>query len=461
MNLRAKIGLAAMLFLSLVVCASAQTVSPTRGERILVQKGLAAKGVINKLGIDISLMSSDSLYRFMAVIDSLRGDGRQYDLTVVDSMLMKPVEVTIPDSLWNDSLPTDLSLSDSLRADSLPVDSVRKKIVWERSPNLGYEVVKLLMNDPKFLDLYISGADTLLAKLRPVDSTRREMTPRELRRWARDTSTYRYTKLFRDTIPFSKLIALSAIAPGLSQFYNQQYWKVPVFYSTVAAGLFFGFRQNTVYQRYKKEYDHIIAYEGSGRTDHLNTVQGKMIQHNTYRQLFFGAAIASYIYFLGDGAVNYPSQVNAVKKATTLSMICPGAGQVYNKSYWKLPFVFPGAASLIYCVDFNNRGYQRFKLAYELLTDGDDATQDEFNGRYSEDYLKNLKDSYRRNRDLCIILTAGFYILQVIDAHVDAHMKTYDISDDLSMSVEPYMENIYSQRFGRVSTLGFNINFKF
>ena len=75
--------------------------------------------------------------------------------------------------------------------------------------------------------------------------------------------------------------------------------------------------------------------------------------------------------------------------------------------------------------------------------------------------IKNLKNSYRRNRDLCIILTAGFYVLQVIDAHVTAHMKTYDISDDLSMNLEPYMGNFYMQQAGQVNTVGMSLNFRF
>lgn len=61
-----------------------------------------------------------------------------------------------------------------------------------------------------------------------------------------------------------------------------------------------------------------------------------------------------------------------MKKATTLACICPGAGQIYNKSYWKVPFVVGGFASMIYCIDWNNRGFQRFKKAYALRTAYDD-----------------------------------------------------------------------------------------
>ena len=184
------------------------------------------------------------------------------------------------------------------------------------------------------------------------------------------------------------------------------------------------------------------------------------------QQIYAGLAIATYIYFIGDAAVNYSTnEVSSIKKATTLSAICPGAGQIYNKSYWRVPIVIGGMASTIYTIDWNNRGYQRFKTAYALRVDYEkDPTKypqgspDEFRGAYSSTFLKNLKDSYRRNRDMCILLTAGVYILQIIDAHVDAHLKDFDISDDLAMNLEPY--------FGTTSvmskpTFGVNLSVKF
>ena len=95
------------------------------------------------------------------------------------------------------------------------------------------------------------------------------------------------------------------------------------------------------------------------------------------------------------------------------------------------------------------------------MTDGDPNTIDEFNGRYTADYLKKLRDNYRRNRDLCIIITAGLYLLNIIDAHVDAHMKEYDISDDLSMNLEPTMVNMYTMRSGTVNGVGFAFKLAF
>lgn len=190
------------------------------------------------------------------------------------------------------------------------------------------------------------------------------------------------------------------------------------------------------------------------------------------RQVFMISTIASYIYFIGDATIKYStSEVSQVSKATTLSLICPGAGQIYNKSYWRVPIVIGGFATTIYCIDWNNRGYQRFKKAYRLKADYDanpdlypDGSKDEFAGRYNTSFLKNLRNSYRRNRDLCIILTAGLYILQAIDAHVDAHLQTYDISKDLTVSLSPsigYSYNRMAPYSGGGTTLGMNLSLTF
>ena len=209
--------------------------------------------------------------------------------------------------------------------------------------------------------------------------------------------------------------------------------------------------------------------KGLQRTEEMNALQRDMIKHNTLKQAFMFTTIASYIYFIGDAAINYSTnEVSSVNKATTLSTICPGAGQIYNGSYWRVPLVIGGFATTIYCIDWNNRGYQRFKKAYRLRADYDanpnlypSGSQDEFGGRYASSFLKNLRNSYRRNRDLCIILTAGIYLLQIMDAHVDAHLRDYDISDDLSVDVTPVLDYAYHPGLGNTASVGMNFSFKF
>lgn len=258
-----------------------------------------------------------------------------------------------------------------------------------------------------------------------------------------DTSSARYSSIFRDTIPLSRMTALSLVAPGFSQLYNKQAWKIPILYGVTGGLAVLGFNQSNKYKAAKNEYNTLVNQQAT--QEELDPAQCKMIRYNTTRTVFFVGAIASYLYFLGDGVLNYNGPENSVKKATTLAMICPGAGQLYNKSYWKVPIVVGAFATMGYVIDWNARGYKRYRTAYNQVVNGQ---PDEFEGRYSADYLKNMKDNFRRNRDLCIILTGALYLLNIVDAHVDAHLKDYDISDDLSVRLEPTVFQNYASRNG-------------
>jgi len=275
--------------------------------------------------------------------------------------------------------------------------------------------------------------------------------------------------LFSDSSSLAKVCWTSAVLPGYGQIYNRQYWKLPLLYSTLGASIGMAIHEGNEYRPLKRRYDELTA-ESMSRTEELNLLQRRMIRTNTKRQIFWMTAAASYIYFLGDAAVNYSTnEVSSVKKATTLSIICPGAGQIYNKSYWKVPIVIGGMASMVYVIDWNNRGFQRFKKAYALRADfdanpgnyPDGVSHDELKGRYSATYLKNLRDAYRRNRDLSIILTAAVYAFQAIDAHVDAHLKDFDVSDDLTVDLQPMFDYQYSHANGTYPVFGFNLNITF
>ena len=288
-----------------------------------------------------------------------------------------------------------------------------------------------------------------------------------------DTTTKRkvYKKgwFMSDSMSLSKVCWISTVLPGYGQIYNKQYWKLPILYGLVGTGLGLYIHENKIYKPLRRQYNSYTNVSLS-RTPELDALQTKMIRSNTRRQIYLGVTIASYIYFIGDAAVNYSTnEVSQVKKATTLACIFPGAGQIYNKSYWKVPFVVGGFASMIYCIDWNNRGYQRFKKAYNQISDYEqhpekypDGPVDEFGGRYSASYILNLRNNFRRNRDLCIIITGALYVLQIIDAHVDAHLKDYDISDDLSMNLEPLVDATYvPSAGGNRPVFGFNMSLKF
>ena len=268
----------------------------------------------------------------------------------------------------------------------------------------------------------------------------------------------RYNKIFRDSLSFTAVTAVSAVVPGFAQLYEENYWKIPVEYAAIGLPLWAGINQHKVYKRYKAEYDVLKANPNTTQADRT-PVQTKMLKHQSYTTMLFGAAVASYMGFLVDGVMNYPSDLSHIQKATTLSLVCPGAGQIYNGSYWKVPIVVAGMASMLYVIDWNQRGYDRFKTAYDLATDGDDSTVGEFPNT-SEESLRSIKNAYRRNRDLAIIGTVAVYLVQVADAHIDAHMQAYDISDNLSMKIQPQITQTASPD-GLVNNLGFNMSFNF
>lgn len=129
-------------------------------------------------------------------------------------------------------------------------------------------------------------------------------------------------------------------------------------------------------------------------------------------------------------------------KATIMSAALPGLGQVYNGKWWKVPIIYGGFAGLIYGAVSNDIKRKTYTEAYLIRIDDDPNTVDDFEGRYSESNLRQLVDQYQKNRDLMLIFTGVLYALNIIDASVDAHLKDFDVSDDLSMKVRPTMQPI-------------------
>ena len=158
------------------------------------------------------------------------------------------------------------------------------------------------------------------------------------------------------------------------------------------------------------------------------------------------------------GEVKINHKYHSPRKAAIMSAILPGAGQVYNKKYWKLPIIYAGAAGLVYSFQFNQSHYLKYRNAYKYRIDGDASTIDNYVGIYSDDNLNTLQKYYHRYRDLTVIGFAALYALNVIDASVDAHLFTFDVSDDLSLNVQPTLINIAgSNRY----TTGFGISMHF
>jgi hypothetical protein len=131
--------------------------------------------------------------------------------------------------------------------------------------------------------------------------------------------------------------------------------------------------------------------------------------------------------------------------AAILSTILPGAGQVYNRSFWKVPVVYGGFAVIAYGIHFNHGRYTDFRDAYKIRLKDDPDNLDPYHPSVPNDLPKYAHESqllaqreyYRRNRDLFIISSVVLYALNIVDAYVDAHLKEFEISDDLSLKIQP------------------------
>ena len=174
-------------------------------------------------------------------------------------------------------------------------------------------------------------------------------------------------------------------------------------------------------------------------------------------------------------------QSHSPVKASLYSAIFPGLGQIYNKKYWKLPLVYGGFGALGYSVTFNQTNFTKYKNAYLDFTDDIPETQrylevisgnlnpadfdpvlypDTYDSRQEQWFKEQLEhnmDYYRRNRDLSYIGLVGLYVLNIVDATVDAHLFDYDIGNDLSMKIEPRL--MYAGR--SMNTLGLQISITF
>lgn len=161
-------------------------------------------------------------------------------------------------------------------------------------------------------------------------------------------------------------------------------------------------------------------------------------------------------------------------RAMWISLVFPGGGQIYNRKYWKLPIIYGGYLGCAYALTWNNMMLKDYSQAYLDIMDSDPNTKSyekmlpmgyDITGKEDrfKEIFKNKKNHFRRFRDLSIFAFAGVYLLSVVDAYVDAELSSFDISQDLSMHVEPAMMQTYTQEGGRqhrqIPALSVSLNF--
>lgn len=189
-----------------------------------------------------------------------------------------------------------------------------------------------------------------------------------------------------------------------------------------------------------------------------------LVKYNLFYSFLF---LTNVLLFAQNQTDSTPKQINVVvedtiskkqmydplapARAAFYSAVLPGLGQVSNRKYWKIPIIYAGIATGVYFYVKNDTDYNRFRDAYKRRLAG--YTDDEFFGPGSTPLISNnrlidAQKSTQRNKNVSIIVSIGFYLLNIIDANVDAHLKQYDISDDLSITPKLNTTDIAQPSYG-------------
>lgn len=236
----------------------------------------------------------------------------------------------------------------------------------------------------------------------PNDSTARKDTADVL---------FSFKQFFRgvnhkEDLKIGTMFGGSTLFVGCEQIYNRQYWKLPIIYGGLGATIGMGIHYRNKDDQHSKDIG---------------------------KYLLAGAGLI-YWGTLMDGVINYKRDIpHQPGKATIYSILVPGLGQIYNGEYWKVPIYWGCLIGSMHFISTNNTNYHRYKRIHNEAT----TPEMEYKGPISGETAKYYRDVYRRYRDYSIVAFLGFYLLQIIDANVFSYMRDFEISEDITMRVEP------------------------
>ena len=229
----------------------------------------------------------------------------------------------------------------------------------------------------------------------------------------------------------------SIIMPSRIQIYNKDYWKVPLVFAGIGGGIGGGLYFN---EKYHQTGDKKFA---------------------TYRTLCYAGAALTFWGQMLDGVACLPdSRTPDPGKAAVFSALLPGLGQAYVGDWWHIPIWYGGLGVCAYTLHLNQMQYNRYKYIYMLASDKDSG----YSGHINVTQATTYKDLYHRYRDYSVVATILVYALNIIDANVFAYMKDFNVSDDLSLNVEPALiDNLdnYYLPSPSVPSFGINMSLKF
>lgn len=250
----------------------------------------------------------------------------------------------------------------------------------------------------------------------------------------------------RDTLTPAYHLLGSAVIPGIGQIYNKDYWKVPVIYAGIGAGVYGGITFNRKYHE-----------TGDTRYKDLRTAS------------YIAAGAVYWAHLLDNVAcfkTDIPSPVPA--KSTLYSVLLPGLGQANNGDWWKIPIWYGGFIACGYAYHMNDIQYKRFKYLYNMDTDRSNTG---YIGGITSSQSEWYRDLYRRYRDYSVIAFILVYALNIIDANVFAYMADFEVSDNIAQLevspglIEPLTPHFtyytYNQHAAYQPALGMNLRFSF
>ncbi len=212
------------------------------------------------------------------------------------------------------------------------------------------------------------------------------------------------------TMRIGSMFGTSVLLPGTAQIYNEQYWKLPIFYGGMAAGITGGCVMLSQYRQ-----------------------TGNSGQQLAGTLCFAGAGIFYYASLM-DGVVCYRSDRKPLAgRATIYSILCPGLGQAYNGEYWKIPIYVGGLATAAHFYASNRTNYIRYRDIYREVSQPGYSGNSPVNATQAKYY----RDAFRRYKDYSMLAIGIVYLLQIIDANVFCYMNDFEVSQDISMHIAP------------------------
>ncbi len=224
----------------------------------------------------------------------------------------------------------------------------------------------------------------------------------------------------------------STVFIGGNQIYHKQYWKLPIIYGGMGAGIYGGVHFNKLYQ-------------SSGDT-----------KYQTYRDLSLAGAGLVWWASLLDGVAQYQGTRHPEpSKSTFYSVLLPGLGQIYNGEAWKVPIYWGLLGWTVSFAHENNVQYQRWRWTYNMATTEDTTVE---RPPQSAETAKYYRDSYRRLRDYAILGIALVYVIQAVDANVFAYMQDFEVNDEISLQMSPAL---IQNQYASAPAVGMSIGLRF